>query len=160
MFCTLVHADCKNAILRRIQENGKIYRGSLCFITVHVFLLLLFCCWLQAVFVILLTSWKSLCYYFFQFLEMHWKAIFRKRIVICTYLFRRFYHFDSVKRFFLSAFFVFIRLRSAYYRNKSTDIVYMYTQLYVFFQTGRYKQNACYGIGKILFRMKVENGKW
>ena len=95
MFCTLVHADCKNAILRRIQENGKIYRGSLCFITVHVFLLLLFCCWLQAVFVILLTSWKSLCYYFFQFLEMHWKAIFRKRIVICTYLFRRFYHFDS-----------------------------------------------------------------
>ena len=37
MFCTLVHADCKNAILRRIQENGKIYRGSLCFITVHVF---------------------------------------------------------------------------------------------------------------------------
>lgn len=92
---------------------------------------------------------------------MLWKAIFRKRIVICAYLFRRFYHFDSVKRFFLSAFFVFIHLRSAYYRNKSTDIVYMYTRkLYVFFQTGRYKQNACYGIGNILFRMKVENGKW
>lgn len=89
------------------------------------------------------------------------KPFFRKRIVICAYLFRRFYHFDSVKRFFLSAFFVFIHLRSAYYRNKSTDIVYMYTRkLYVFFQTGRYKQNACYGIGKILFRMKVENGKW
>lgn len=58
---------------------------------------------------------------------MLWKAIFRKRIVICAYLFWRFYHFDSVKRFFLSAFLVFIRLRSAYYRNKSTDIVYMYT---------------------------------
>lgn len=33
-------------------------------------------------------------------------------------------------------------------------------KLYIFFQTGRYKQNACYGIGKILFRMKVENDKW
>ena len=65
------------------------------------------------------------------------------------------------KIFSFRIFFVFIRLRSAYYRNKSTDIVYMYTRkLYVFFQTGRYKQNACYGIGKILFRMKVENGKW
>ena len=108
MFCTLVHADCKNAILRRIQENGKIYRVSLCFITVLVFLLLLFCCWLSAVFVILLTSWKSFCCYFFQLFEMLWKAIFRKRIVICAYLFRRFYHFDSVKRFFLSAFFLFL----------------------------------------------------
>ena len=65
------------------------------------------------------------------------------------------------KIFSFRIFFVFIRLRSAYYRNKSTDIVYMYTRkLYVFFQTGRYKQNACYGLGKILFRMKVENGKW
>ena len=156
MFRTLLHADCENAILRRIQENGKIWGGSLCFITVLVFFLLLFCCWLQAVFVILLTSWKSLCCYFFQLLKMLQKAIFRKRTVICAYLFRRFYHFDSVKRFFLSVFFLFVS--EVYNAGIKVQILCICIHESCIFSSrlADVKQNVCYGFGEILCRMKVK----